>query len=122
MKLSVKPGYFLYFMAPVLIIYLLWNSFSDDRDAARKRVQDKEQQKIEDKKRYEAGSFVAEIKNISDHETMKKIIYPQKMGNDYSEDNDTTCIVYSNADLKTSSMRCYGVMVDDGSSQQDSRE
>ena len=56
--------------------------------------------------RLEAGAYIAGSKRISDSEEIQTVVIPEGR----SEELDTRCIVYKNAELKTSSITCSGVL------------
>lgn len=66
------------------------------------------------KERYKKGAYIDNESKLSDYETTKTIIYPGKsqFGNDYDEMYDTTCLVYTNTQLKQSKVKCSGLLFD----------
>ena len=56
--------------------------------------------------RLEAGAYIADSKRISDTEEIQTVIIPQGR----TEELDTRCIVYKNAEFRSASITCAGVL------------
>jgi hypothetical protein len=54
--------------------------------------------------RLAAGAYVARTRQLSEHQTLVEIVIPEA----YSQELDTRCIVYQNAELASSTMDCAG--------------
>jgi hypothetical protein len=81
---------------------------SDDKVAqdALARKHELEQSYAKSRARLEAGPYISSSKHISDSEEIQTIVIPESM----SEELDTRCIVYKNAELKTASISCTGIL------------
>jgi hypothetical protein len=74
-----------------------------DASAGKQRT---DQSDARAKARLEHGAYILRSKRISDAETIETIIVPESLSDEF----DTRCIVYQNADLRTSSITCTGVL------------
>jgi len=95
-----------------LSAYLARLNNPPDDAAERKAAQDAiarrlklEESYARSKARLDAGAYIAATKRISDSEEIQTIVIPEG----YTEELDTRCIVYKNAELRTSSISCTGI-------------
>lgn len=94
--------------AALLVLNLSpWSSTRDEASAAETRTQE---QRIEDavreaRARLHRGAYVQTRKRISDTEEVEVLVVPEGS----ADTLDTRCIVYTNSELKTSSITCNGV-------------
>lgn len=105
--MNKKP---LLILALIIIIFAVFKSYIDHkRDSKRLKVESdfkSEAEWKEKKDRYEKGPYIERSADLSDHETAKIIIVPNKIGNFYSHRLDQKCLVYINKETNTSNMVC----------------
>ena len=79
------------------------NAEAQNRNQAQPKNKSNEQEKLEAKLRFEKWAYIAKEKQISASETVRLLIIPETTGIDLF---DTKCLIYSNAEYKTSQMIC----------------
>ena len=73
-----------------------------------KKQQRNAERKVQSAQRFKNWAYVAKEKDIAPGETLKLVVIPDATGI-----SDTKCFVYTNRDLKTSSMICPDAKQDD---------
>lgn len=68
-----------------------------------KHRQRQESRAIEDSQRFKNWAYIAKEKQITSGETIRLVVIPSPLGHDLF---DTKCIIYTNHELRTSSMVC----------------